>query len=259
MLRSQRSTIRPSPFNSHREALQRSSERTWPILLSRQHPLGRLRLAEQKSTSLLTQSELTVNLVYVSPTQINFVTPESYITASTGSSGPVLTTGRIVLIRDGVRFDARYDITGGPGYMTLDPFGYTRNPDIFGVGYECLFSFSLTDPSSCGLSWSQGPNRALLGAVTDISGNLITSQNPVRQGELITLWMTGLTGLDLDPKTGLRNKRRQALGVSGWRRAGPISRPPFPSTALTAPSQGYSKHRWRYSLENHRYTWVWIK
>ena len=102
--------------------------------------------------TIILNSELTVNLVYVSPTQINFVTPDSYITASTGSSGPALTTGRIVLIRDGVRFDARYDITGGPGYMTLDPFGYTRNPDIFGVGYECLFSFSLTDPSSCGLS-----------------------------------------------------------------------------------------------------------
>jgi hypothetical protein len=147
--------------------------------------------------------ELTTSLIYASPTQINFLTPDSSITLSNGSTAPVLTTGRIVLIRDGVRFDARYDISGGPGYMTLDPFGYTRNPDVFGVGYECLFSFSLTDPLACGLSWSQGQHRALLGAVTDISGNLITSQNPVRQGELITLWMTGLTGLNLDPKTGL--------------------------------------------------------
>lgn len=161
--------------------------------------------------------DLTVNLVYVSPTQINFVTPDSYITVGNSTPSPVLTTGRIVLIRDGVRFDARHDVSGGPGYMTLDPFGYTRNPDIFGVGYECLFSFSLTDPSSCGLSWSQGPNRALLGAVTDISGNLITSRNPVRQGELITLWMTGLTGLSLDPKTGLLQQTNPApmgFGVS---------------------------------------------
>ena len=42
--------------------------------------------------------ELTVNLVYVSPTQINFVTPDSF----NGSPLPALTAGRIVLIRDGV-------------------------------------------------------------------------------------------------------------------------------------------------------------
>jgi hypothetical protein len=39
--------------------------------------------------------------------------------------------------------------------------------------------------------------------VTDASGQLITAQNPVRQGALITLWMTGLTGLNLDSDTGL--------------------------------------------------------
>jgi hypothetical protein len=171
--------------------------------------------------------EITAMLTYASPTQINFVTPDAYITASNGNTAPVLKVGRIVLIRDGVRVDARYDLSSGPGYVTVDPFGYTRNPAVFGVGNDCLFSFSLMDPSSCGLqvvdywdgisglfsfglpdppacgsSCSPNPHRALLGAVTDAAGQLITSQNPVRQGQPITLWMTGLIGLSPDPNTG---------------------------------------------------------
>lgn len=39
--------------------------------------------------------------------------------------------------------------------------------------------------------------------MTDASGQLITSRNPVRQGELITLWVTGMRNLNQDPTTGL--------------------------------------------------------
>src|SRR5207302_5309271 len=69
---------------------------------------------------------------------------------------------------------------------------------IFQEGYDCLFSFSLTDPSACGLSWSQGQHRAAVGAITDLSGQLITPQNPVHQGQPMTLWTTGLSGLVRD-------------------------------------------------------------
>jgi hypothetical protein len=163
--------------------------------------------------------DLTLNLIYVSPTQINFVTPDASITLNDGLSHPFVSLGgRIMLVRDGVRFDGRYDIFGGPGYV-----GLTQDIGdfdvVFGVGYDCLFSFSLTNPSACGVSWTQGQNRALLGAVTDASGQLITSKNPVRQGELITLWMTGLTGLVLDSKTGLLQQTRpraQFFGVAQY-------------------------------------------
>jgi hypothetical protein len=123
--------------------------------------------------------ERAAGLLYVSPDQVNLVVPDGLWDA----------LARIVLIRDGVRYDNHDDVFGGPGLVQLG--GYWNEFVLFGVGYECLFSYSLTDPSSCGVSWSPGKqHREFLGAVTDSSGQLITSQNPVRQGEPITLWVT---------------------------------------------------------------------
>jgi hypothetical protein len=143
--------------------------------------------------------ELVAPLTYASPTQINFVIPDI-------PNGVFWEQSPVVLIRDGVRFDARYDILGGPGLLTLDPqYPNTYNDNdsaVFGVGYDCPFSFSLSDPSACGLSWSPGQNRSLLSAVTDVSGHLITFENPVHQGELIILWM-GLTRMTVSATTGL--------------------------------------------------------
>jgi hypothetical protein len=135
------------------------------------------------------------DLLYVSPTLINFVVPDGAVSCCD--------TVRVVLIKDGIRYDDRGEILGGPGRVVVDPQYNGDYSVVFGVGYDCLFSFSLTDPSACGLSWSQGQHRALLGAVTDISGQLITSQNPAHQDEIIILWMTGLTRLKLDAKSGL--------------------------------------------------------
>lgn len=131
--------------------------------------------------------ELVAELLYASPTQINFVVP----------SAPAYETSRVVLIRDGTRFD---NVSNGPGVVLLDASG--GDSAVFGIGYDCLFSFSLTDPSSCGLSWS-GQNRALVGAVTDASGRLINFQNPISQGQIIVVYFTGLSGLMLDASTGL--------------------------------------------------------
>jgi hypothetical protein len=129
--------------------------------------------------------DLIASLIYVSPTQINFLVPESASSEQTGY--------RFVLIRDGQRFDNRMFMLGGPGYIYIDPYYDGDYNVVFEVGYDCLFSFSLIDPVSCGLSWTPGNHRALSGAVTDaISWQLISSQNPVHQGQLITLWVTGL-------------------------------------------------------------------
>jgi uncharacterized protein (TIGR03437 family) len=46
-------------------------------------------------------------------------------------------------------------------------------------------------------------HRGALGAVTDTNGRLITAQNPVHQGEMISLWATGLGELSKNAATGL--------------------------------------------------------
>jgi len=88
---------------------------------------------------------------------------------------------------------------------------------VFGQGYDCLFSFSITDPSACGLSWSSGLHRAAVGAITDLSGHLLSSKNPVYQGQDIVMWATGLGGLPRNGTTGLlqqSNPLSVGFGVS---------------------------------------------
>jgi hypothetical protein len=149
--------------------------------------------------------EEAADMIYASPTQINFVVP--------GDMDGVL--ARIVLIKNGVRYDSHDDVFGGSGLIGIDS-NYGDRAIVFGVGYDCLFSLSVTDPSACGLAWFQGLHRALLGAVTDAaSGQLITRQNPVHQGQLITLWLTGLPGLRRDPGTGLLQLANPGLATFG--------------------------------------------
>jgi hypothetical protein len=150
--------------------------------------------------------EIPVNLLYVSPTQINFVVPDISV-AAYGQ----LSVG-VVLIRDGQRFGTFGCIDqhclGGPGLFGIVGGGSENTINsaiIFIAGYDCLFSLSLMYPSDCGFSWylGVGQARSWIGAVTDSSGTLITSENPVHEGQLVTLWMTGLTGLTQNPTTGL--------------------------------------------------------
>jgi len=180
--------------------------------------------------------DLIANLIYVSPAQINFLVPE------TTAAGPV--SYRIVLLRDGQRIDDQSYMLGGPGRLIVDPSGAADSSVVFEVGYDCLFSSSLIDPASCGLSWSTGQDRAPLGAITDaISGELISSQNPVYQGRLITLWMTGLAGgVALDSQTGLQTgKKITPLGfgvaqfgkdIEGTLGVVPATAPNTPSTPI---------------------------
>jgi hypothetical protein len=142
--------------------------------------------------------DIVAPLLYASPTQINFFVPMT--------EPSTVSAYRIVLVRDGVRIDNRAYMIGGPGRILMDRF--TDNTSefdvVFQVGYECLYSYSLIDPAACGLSWNQGENRAALGAITDaVTGQLITSQYPVHQGQIITLWLTGLPNMSFDQSDGL--------------------------------------------------------
>jgi hypothetical protein len=132
--------------------------------------------------------EFVTQLLYVSPTQINFLTP--YLQPGYEY------TSRIVFIRDGVRYDNHYDLDlPGPGLVTISTGCDADCNTVFQVGYDCLFSFSKDTSTHCGLSWDQGLNRAALGAITDLSGNLISSSNPIHQAQIVTLWVTGLANL----------------------------------------------------------------
>jgi hypothetical protein len=161
--------------------------------------------------------ELIAPLIYVSPTQINFVTPDPPTLPFESAK-----RSHIVLVRNGVRFDVPYDVTADAGLVYIDPsngdslLGETPGFVVFHGGYDCLFSFSLSDPGACGRSWTTGPHRAAVGAVTDSSGQLIGPANPAHQGEPITFWSTGLMGLQRGPDGLLSfpNPYRVPFGVA---------------------------------------------
>jgi hypothetical protein len=145
--------------------------------------------------------DIVTNLIYVSPTQINFLIPES---SSSLCPRCTETAYRVVFMRDGQRIDNMGYILGGPDRLYIESL-FTAWADslfviadydvVFQVGYECLFSQSSNNPASSGLSWLQGQYRLPLGAITDgVTGQLNSSQCPVYQGRFLTLWMTGLYG-----------------------------------------------------------------
>ena len=136
--------------------------------------------------------DLVANLVYVSPTQINFVVPD----ISAASYGQQALFLDVVLNRDGAQFDSHFTFYVSP----------SGDFAMFQVGYDCMFSLSLAHPEACGYSLSSGQYRVPIGAVTDVAGRLISSQNPVHQGQVLTLWATGFGGLTLDAKTGLLSR-----------------------------------------------------
>ena len=89
--------------------------------------------------------DLIASLIYVSPTQINFLVPDN---GSTSCKNCTPTAYRIVFIRDGQRIDNRSYMLGGPGLLIIDPYYIADYNVVFQVGYDCLFSYSLSDPAS---------------------------------------------------------------------------------------------------------------
>lgn len=132
--------------------------------------------------------EIAVDLLYVSPSQINFLVPS--ISPATYGSAEVPVW--IVLIRDGVRFDifrcTLPNCIAGPGLFWVSSQSDTDFA-VFNAGYDCLFSLA---SASCGLSGDgNGQGRVAILTATDLQGNLISSSNPVRIGQPITIWATG--------------------------------------------------------------------
>ena len=112
-------------------------------------------------------------LVYASPTQINFVAP----TNRPANGNMLLTiqrTGRL------------------PAAPLTAPI-LLAAPGTFLEGYDCSYNPLWNDPSPCGLSSIHySRQQPLRGAVTDQTGNLITSQNPAVYGQQYTIWLTAL-------------------------------------------------------------------
>jgi hypothetical protein len=126
-------------------------------------------------------------LLYVSPTQINFVTPDFALQYP----------ANFLLIEDGVSYGSLgalntlwVQYTGG---CNDEAETCSFQPWLFEVGFDCLFSTSGEDSRTCGFSpLRQSSSQVLIGAITDESGNLATSSNPLHQGELVTFWGTGI-------------------------------------------------------------------
>jgi hypothetical protein len=119
--------------------------------------LGGIEVHLAHDTCFDSSCDLIASLVYVSPIQINFLVPDNGSTSCTTCT-PI--AYRVVLVKDGQRIDNRSYILGGPGRLIIDPYYIADYNVVFQVGYDCLFSYSTSDPASCGLSWTPGQHRA---------------------------------------------------------------------------------------------------
>jgi hypothetical protein len=69
----------------------------------------------------------------------------------------------------------------------------TAAPGTFLEGYDCAFNPLWHDPSPCGLSWTHyNTIQPLRAAVTDQTGQVLTSTNPAVFMQQYTIWVTGL-------------------------------------------------------------------
>jgi len=138
--------------------------------------------------------DIVASLIFVSPTQINFLVPDVSPSAYRQQELEL----DAVIVENGQRFDSGV-------LLYVSPVG---DFPVFQVGYDCDFSLSLVQPQSCGYSQTPGQNTLPLGAVTDLVGNQVTSQNPIHQGQVVTLWATGINSLSTDPNTGLLQQKK---------------------------------------------------
>lgn len=125
-------------------------------------------------TPVVNNSCTTLELAYVSPTQVNAVLPEFI--------GLVGATLNVYVITQANGTDSN------AFQFTVYPWG----PAIFVEGYDC--SIDSRDPTAgigCGLS-SNPSHPEVRGAVTDTSGNVLWSGNPAKLGSFYTIWLTGL-------------------------------------------------------------------
>lgn len=121
-------------------------------------------------------------LLFVSPAQINFYIPPKV-------AGTLLVAniaGNMVFVSG--------DFTQG----TLRTQGIAYAAAIFIEGFDCFIDprYAKMGQPNCGLTWTP-PSPSVnfwceRGAVADSNGNLLTSTNPARLGQYVTIWATGL-------------------------------------------------------------------
>lgn len=163
-------------------------------------------------TTTQTPCDLVASLLFVSPTQINFLVPdvnpadygqqELYVQLSFLNNNTPIYTSFTFAIDNGGDFA------------------------VFQVGFDCDYGASTSECGYSPIRSTSAPNA--LGAITDLTGNLIASNNPVHQGQFITLWATGVSGLSLNPKDGLLEQPTPAAwvnfnsGASIWKTPTPV-------------------------------------
>jgi uncharacterized protein (TIGR03437 family) len=126
---------------------------------------------------------LPVDLLFVSPTQINFFVS---VRANYGNENYEL-----YIDRNGVPSSP---FTGQGAFKTVwvVPF----QPRVFEIGYDCVYTSLPNDTSPCDLSAARpGERRSLRGALTDQNGAIVLSSNPARVGGWYTVWLTGIASL----------------------------------------------------------------
>jgi hypothetical protein len=128
-----------------------------------------------------------LGLIYVSPTQINFKTPDALAKLPNFVQNVALA---VVVSVNGIIDDG-----ASSGTNTGQQLGLAlQDPLILFEGYDCFTDARFQDANKdCGLSAVKGTAyRAVRGAVTDINGRIIDSANRVVIGQYYTIWMTGL-------------------------------------------------------------------
>ena len=128
---------------------------------------------------------VSVGIVYAGKTQINVLLPDSLPQSQAFSGG---TTAVFTVRVSGIVDVDSYNATA-KYYQLSNPA-----PRVFWMGYDCFIDPRYQDwGKACGLSLDKGTfYRADRGAVTDISGRLVTSANPAKLGQYYTIWLTGL-------------------------------------------------------------------
>jgi hypothetical protein len=140
-----------------------------------------------------------VQLIYVSPTQINFLVPMTFAQLIPGIVQDIEFNGAVVVSLNGILDDGATAGTNGGQNLGLSQL----EPRIFFEGYDCFIDPRYQNAKeNCGLSPTpaSGTTQAYRGAVTDQQGRVLTSSNPARFGQYYTLWMTGFGAVtDGDP------------------------------------------------------------
>jgi len=76
--------------------------------------------------------------------------------------------------------------------------GVITAPAIFWEGFDCFIDsrYQARGQKSCGLTWTQPDASVSLwnvrGAVTDAQGKILTSANPAKLGQVVSIWASGL-------------------------------------------------------------------